>query len=99
MSASKNPNSSLIQERNDKTPTLKLSLKGQPKSLPNLFESMNINEEGKKHKPYSQKNAVVRSRVKSFEGKKVAWKLFTDRSNYISIVCLPRNVECRPRAF
>ena len=72
MSASKNPDSSFTKERNNKTPTLKLSLKGQPKSLPNLFESMNINEEGKKPKPYSQKSAVVRSRVKSFEGKKVA---------------------------
>ena len=74
MSASKNPDSSFTKERNNKTPTLKLSLKGQPKSLPNLFESMNINEEGKKPKPYSQKSAVVRSRVKSFEGKKVALK-------------------------
>ena len=72
MSASKKSNSSHTKERNDKTPTLKLSLKGQPKSLPNLFESMNISEEGKKPKPYSQKNSVVRSRVKSFEGKKVA---------------------------
>jgi hypothetical protein len=72
MSASKTPNSSNTQERNDKPSSLKLSLKGQPKSLPNLFESMIINEEGKKPKPYSQKNAVVRSRVKSFEGKKVA---------------------------
>ena len=72
MSASTTPNSSLIQERDNETPTMKLSLKGQPKSLPNLFESMNINEEGKKAKPYLQKNTVVRSRVKSFEGKKVA---------------------------
>ena len=72
MSASTTPDSSFTQERNNKTPTLKLSLKGQPKSLPNLFESMNINEESKKPKPHSQKNAVVRSRVKSFEGKKVA---------------------------
>ena len=72
MSASKTPNSSNTQERNDKPSSLKLSLKGQPKSLPNLFESMIINEEGKKPKPYSQKNANVQSRVKSFEGKKVA---------------------------
>ena len=72
MSASTTPDSSLIQERNNETPTMKLSLKGQPKSLPNLFESMNINEEGKKAKPYLQKNNVVQSRVKSFEGKKVA---------------------------
>ena len=72
MSASTTPDSSLIQERNNETPTMKLSLKGQPKSLPNLFESMNINEEGKKAKPYLQKNTVVQSRVKSFEGKKVA---------------------------
>ena len=72
MSASTTPDSSLIQDRINKTPTMKLSLKGQPKSLPNLFESMNINEEGKKAKPYLQKNTVVQSRVKSFEGKKVA---------------------------
>ena len=50
--------------------TLKLSLKGQPRSLPNLLESMNL-QDGKP-KPYSSQNKAVGSRVKSFEGKKVA---------------------------
>ena len=69
--ASTTPNSSFTQERNNKNPTLKLSLKGQPRSLPNLFESMNLLED-RKPKPYSSQNKAVRSRVKSFEGKKVA---------------------------
>ena len=71
MSASATPDSSFTQEGNKKNPTLKLSLKGQPKSLPNLFESMNL-QDGKP-KPYSdsQNKAVVGSRVKSLEGKKV----------------------------
>ena len=70
MSASTTPKSSFSQERNNKNPTLKLSLKGQPKSLPNLFKSMNL-QDGKP-KLYSSQNKAVRSRVKSFEGKKVA---------------------------
>ena len=70
MSASTTPDSSFTQERNDKTSTMKLSLKDQPKSLPNLFESMNL-QDGKP-KPYSSQNKAIRSRVKSFEGKKVA---------------------------
>ena len=48
---------SSLTERNNRNPTLKLSLKGQG-SLPNLFESLNL-QEGKP-KPYSQNKVVAR---------------------------------------